>query len=71
MTQYHGYHTCNFEKGGEGWYACGGKLIPITWTNAGPYDPIEFFTEDGQHLEMERGNTFIAIAPYGSEIFWE
>ena len=51
------YHTTQFTNGGDGWYACGGKLIPIKWSCAGDFDPIVFTTEDGQRLELERGNT--------------
>ena len=28
-------------------YACGGKIIPITWTCSGDKEPFRFFTENG------------------------
>lgn len=65
------YHTTEFVDGGDGWYACGGKIVPITWSCAGDYEPFVFTTADGETLELERGNTYIAIAPIGSEIIWE
>lgn len=64
------YHTTQFTDGGDGWYACGGKLIPIKWTCAGDYEPFVYTTADGQPLHLERGNTYIAIAPVNSEITW-
>ena len=64
------YQMANFTKGGDGYYACGGKLVPITWTCASDKSPMEFFHADGTALELERGNTYIAIAPKGSVIEW-
>ena len=57
------YHYADFEKGGTGYYANGGKLIPITWTCYGELEPFLFWTEDGQQLQMGVGNTYIAILP--------
>ena len=57
------YQKANYAKGGDGWYACGGKLIPITWSSADGKSPLEFFKEDGTPLEIERGNTYIGIMP--------
>lgn len=65
------YQMANFTKGGDGWFACGGKLVPITWTCASDKSPLEFFLADGTPLELERGNTYIAIAPKGSVIEWQ
>lgn len=65
------YHTTEFTSGGDGWYACGGKLVPITWTCAGDYEPFVYYTADGEVLNLERGNTYIAITPAGtSEVTW-
>lgn len=57
------YHYADFDAGGTGYYANGGKLIPITWTCAGEREPFNFYTEDGQELEIGVGNTYIAILP--------
>lgn len=65
------YQKAEYIKGGEGWYACGGKLIPITWSSEEGTGPLEFFKEDGSPLEIERGNTYIAIMPEGqSRVDW-
>jgi len=64
------YQMAKFTNGGDGWFACGGKLVPITWTCASDKSPLEFFHADGTPLELERGNTYIAIAPNGSVIEW-
>ena len=57
------YHYADFDAGGTGYYACGGKLVPITWTCAGEREPFFFYTEDGQELQISVGNTYIAILP--------
>ena len=65
------YQKAEYTKGGSGWYACGGKLIPITWSSEEGKGPLEFFKEDGTPLEIERGNTYIAIMPEGqSQVTW-
>ena len=57
------YPYADFDAGGTGYYACGGKLVPITWTCAGEREPFFFYTEDGQELQISVGNTYIAILP--------
>ncbi len=57
------YQKADYAKGGEGWYACGGKLIPIKWTSEDGKSPIRFFEMDGTELKLERGNTYIGIMP--------
>lgn len=62
------YQQVDFTKGGEGWFATGGKAVRITWSNAGENDTLEFFTEDGEPLTLSVGNTYIAITDPGSAI---
>lgn len=66
-----GYYQANFPDGGTGYYACGGKLVPITWSADDTQSPFRFFTEDGAPLNMNIGNTYIAIAPLGSPVVFE
>ena len=63
-----GYHIANFVSGGEGYFACGGKIIPITWKCDGEDQPFTFYTEDGEVLNMGVGTTYIAIAADGSPV---
>lgn len=46
---------------GSGWFACGGKYVPITWTKASPTAPLTFFTADGQPLTLGVGSSYINI----------
>ena len=55
------YHAADFVAGGTGYYANGGKYIPITWSCADEDSAFNFFTEAGEELLMGAGNTYIAI----------
>ena len=65
------YHIADFNAGGKGYFACGGKLIPITWSCAGDKEPFRFFTESGEPLELGRGNTYMAICTPQSPVVCE
>ena len=62
------YHIADFNAGGTGYYANGGKIIPIAWTCDADTEPFRFFHEDGTPLEIGVGNSYIAIAPDGSPV---
>ena len=53
---------------GDGWYACGGKIIPIKWSKAGVNAPLCYTTEDGQPLTMGAGNSYVNIIPLEKQI---
>ena len=65
------YHAADFVAGGTGYYANGGRIIPITWTCADEESAFQYFTMDGQPLLMGQGNTYIAICTPESPITWE
>lgn len=64
------YHIANFNAGGTGYYACGGKIIPITWSCENDDAPFRYFHEDGTPLEFGQGNTYIAICSPESQVTW-
>ena len=65
------YHINYTEGSGKGYFACGGKLIPITWKRSSDTKPFTFFLEDGTPLELGVGNTYIALAPSGYDVTYE
>ncbi len=65
------YHIADIENEGKGFYACGGKIIPILWSHKDNTVPFTFTLEDGTPLEIGVGNTYIAIAPEVSEVTYE
>lgn len=50
-------------ESGKGWFACGGKIIPITWEKGGAEQQLRYFTEDGQPLTLGRGRSYVCFIP--------
>lgn len=65
------YHAADFVAGGTGYYANGGKLIPIVWACDDEDSAFRFMTNDAEMLEMGVGNTYIAIVTPESPVTWE
>ena len=71
MTYEEGYHIANFVAGGNGYFACGGKIIPIQWKCAGEDQPFTFYTADGQPLNLGVGTSYIAMTVDGAPVTCE
>lgn len=68
------YQEANFHVGGTGYYACNGKLIPVTWEPAeedNVVSPFRFKTLDGEQLDINVGNSYIAIVGFSNPITWK
>ena len=48
---------------GNGFFACGGKMIPITWQKGSRTEPLRYFTADGEPLTLGIGKSYICILP--------
>jgi len=57
------YTECNFYSG-IGYFACGGRIIPIVWECDYGNSPFRFMTLDGQPLQVNVGNTYMSILSY-------
>lgn len=68
MSYDEGYHIADFTAGGTGYYACGGKIIPITWKCAGDDQPFTYYTEEGEPLTLGVGNSYIALTTNGADV---
>lgn len=66
-----GYHIFDFLSGGDGYFACGGKIIPIKWSCAGEHEPFTYTTVDGEPLDLGVGSTYVGIAAIGSKVAFE
>ena len=55
------YSEATFQCGGTGYYACGGKIIPIVWECERGKNPFQFMTLDGEPLNVNVGNTYMGI----------
>ncbi len=71
ITRKDEFHVADFVAGGTGYYACGGRIIPITWTCESEQSPFRFFTVDGEPLYFGQGKTYIAICTPESKVTWE
>lgn len=56
------------DTSGEGFYACGGKIIPIRWSRGGYREPFVYTLEDGTPLELSVGSSYVAIIPLKSPV---
>ena len=61
------YTEANFQCGGEGYYACGGKIIPIVWECERSRNPFRITTLDGEPLNVNVGNTYMSIIGFPTE----
>ncbi len=66
-----GYHIYDFLSGGDGYFACGGKITPIKWSCAGMDQPLTYTTLDGQPLQLGVGSTYVGLADLNSQVIWE
>lgn len=62
------YHEADFVAGGTGYFACGGKIIPMYWTCENEEAPFCFFTENGEPLSFGQGNSYFAICTSESPV---
>ncbi len=62
------YHVADLVGSGDGWFACGGKMIPIRWSRSSETAPFVYTLTDGSPLIQGIGSTYIAIAPKASPV---
>lgn len=60
--------TVDLSSGGEGWFACGGKIIPIRWSKDGVHDQLVYTTQSGEALTLGVGTSYVNIIPLSNEI---
>lgn len=56
---------------GDGWFACGGKIIPITWEKKDLNSPLTYAKTDGTPLVFGQGNSYVNIIPLSNEIAYQ
>lgn len=54
------------EGSGEGYFACGGKIIPILWHRENLDEPMTYTLTDGTPLTQGIGKSYVAILPLNS-----
>lgn len=58
----------DLEGTGTGYYACGGKLVPIIWSRSGATAPFVYTLEDGTPLTLGMGKSYVAVLPRKSPV---
>lgn len=53
---------------GDGWYACGGKVIPIVWEKGEHDQPLTYRTQTGDPLVLGRGKSYVNLVPQTADI---
>lgn len=56
---------------GSGWFASGGRMIPILWSRDGDNEPFTYTTTDGTPITFKTGHTYIGLVPTGSPVTFE
>lgn len=56
---------------GKGWFASGGRMVPITWSRSGESEPFVFTLEDGSGITLATGHTYMALVPTGSPVTFQ
>ncbi len=56
---------------GKGYFACGGKMIPITWEKNGADNQLRYKDANGNPLTLGRGKSFVCIVPLYQNVISE
>ena len=63
-----GRMSVDLSGSGEGWFACGGKYIPITWEKSAPAGQLRYALTDGTPLSLQCGNSYVCIVPNSTAV---
>jgi len=60
--------SVDLTSGGKGWFACGGKIEPITWSKADRNSPFVYTRANGEELVLQKGNSYVNIVPLNCDV---
>lgn len=66
---YRSYYTLIGE--GEGYFACGGQIIPIKWSRESLEKPFVFTMADGSPVSLKAGTTYVGVVSANQTIRYE
>lgn len=52
---------------GDGWFACGGKMVEITWEKKDLNSPLTYTLADGTPVVFGQGNSYVNLIPLSNE----
>lgn len=53
---------------GDGWFACGGKMVEITWEKKDLNSAITYALTDGTPVALGQGKSYVNIIPLSNEV---
>ena len=56
---------------GSGYYACGGKIVPISWKKNGFDGELKYYTTDGKELTVKPGKSYVGIISVNNTVTYE
>lgn len=65
------YQFADLLGSGDGYFACGGQIVPIRWNHENADDPFTYTLTDGTPLVQGIGSSYVAIVPTGSRVTCE
>lgn len=66
-----GRQTVRLTGSGSGYFACGGKYIPISWEKQSASAPFRFTDSNGQELTLGVGKSYINIVSNGASVVFQ
>ena len=63
--------TVRLNGEGPGFFACGGKYVPIKWSKKSRNDPFVFTLEDDRPLVLGKGKSYICLIPVERTVTFE
>ena len=58
-----GHITVDLSSGGTGYFACGGKVIDLTWSKSYPDGQLYYKDLDGNPITFGVGHTYVCVVP--------
>lgn len=71
LYYYDGLSFMTLTGEGEGYYACGGKIVPILWSRDSNSDSFHYTLEDGTPLTQGIGHSYVAVIADYSTVDYE
>ena len=63
-----GHITVDLSSGGTGYFACGGKVLDLTWSKSYPDGQLYYKDLDGNPITFGAGRTYVCIVPTNSQV---
>lgn len=66
-----GHITVDLSSGGTGYFACGGKVIDITWSKDYPDGQLHYYDLEGKPITFGVGRTYVCVVPTDAKVVFQ